>query len=525
MAAMTTRRERLQHPDGVGSSVTILEIPASKLKFEDLHPMSSYVRQQDIARMHYARARQRGQANPHIMTWTAMQTDRRAETLFPGLDYALAGEHIISANSFVTCVLRKLLKEGWLQLHEYLSDTYDWQAEIPAEDAIWRERAAAMTRWLEESIQLDLYPNVERGSYAPRIFQGFDALRNFVRIGRCDFIRHFVQNHERAAAFNTSHFLHEHDDLISHHSGYGDAVGLMVAERTILRPPIYRRGCLLFEDGRWRTDLLSLEDIALVLPGDITLRAHGNGDYQFSLNPAREQPIAIYTRAGTLREHGKPLDRTPAADKRSDYTIVNRQVVSWKRGGDLQIPQNGFVLSMADAALPSHLRQGIARDAWVEYEFADSQRQITHGIQAGPLLLQAGEMTLDDAGEREEFCPSRELDGERIVGITPVRMNLKADDQRKARTALGIKPDGDLLLVVIDGCDASARSPDDSAGATLRELAQTLRIQGAVDALNLSGEGSSHLFMRGGLANRPSDRRGQEGVIYERMLPSIGIVS
>ena len=97
-------------------------------------------------------------------------------------------------------------------------------------------------------------------------------------------------------------------------------------------------------------------------------------------------------------------------------------------------------------------------------------------------------------------------------------------DARKARTALAIMPEGDLLLALVDGCDPSCRTADDSAGATLRELTDWLREAGAVDALNLGGEGSSHLFVNGGLANTPSDRRGQAGVVYERMLPSIGIV-
>ena len=231
MSKMHFSKERVDNADGSWSLAYQVEIPAHQLKFEDLHPMSSYIRQQEIARMHFARAMMRGEANPHIMTWTAMQTDRRAEHLFPGLDYALDGENIISANSLVTCILRKLLSQGWLQLHEYVGDTYEWKAEVPDDDESWQARAKAMTSWLEESIQLDLYPNIERGSYKPRLFHNFDARRNFVRIGRCDFVRHFVQNHERAAAFNTSHFLHEHDDLVSHHSGYGDAIGLMVSEK------------------------------------------------------------------------------------------------------------------------------------------------------------------------------------------------------------------------------------------------------------------------------------------------------
>lgn len=516
------RSERRQLDGGSWARVHWVKIGADQLKFEDLHPMNSYVRQQDIARMHYARALARGDESPHILTWTAMQTDRRASQLFPNLSYATdEGEEIISANSYITYVLRKLLAEGWLQLHEYISDTYEWKVDLPPAHVSWRARADAITRWLEETIQLDLYPNIERGSYEPRVFSPFDVGHNFIRIGRCDFVRHFIQNHERSAVFNTSHFLHEHDDLISHHSGYGDAVGLMVTANTILRPPVYRRGALLFDGEGWRIDTIGLGDISLLLPGDITLSNSDEHAYCFQVNPALTCPIALYTRAGALRQSGRPLDRTPSESNRLEYVLVNRQILSWKRGGGLQIPQNGFVLSFQSDSISPNSQERIIKDAWVEYEFADEAQGAVSGIQAGPTLLRGGESALSDETSNEEYRASQGA----TVGITPVHTDRAANDARKARTALGIMPDGDLLLALVDGCDPACSTRADSAGATLGELTDWMREAGAIDALNLGGEGSSHLFIRGGLANTPSDRRGQAGVVYERMLPSIGIVS
>ena len=512
MAAFDYRQTRHTFADGAWAAAHTLDIPAERLKFEDLHPMSSYVRQQDIARMLHARAVVRGKSDARILTWTAMQTDRRASRVFPGLRHATdGGERVLSANSFVTYALRHMLSRGWLQLHEYLGDTYEWRAEVPDGQREWSERADAVLRWLEDAIQLDLYPNVERGTYEPRLFRDLDVRRNFARIGRCDFARNFVQNHARTAVFNTSHFLHEHEDLISHHSGYGDAVGLMAAAGTILRPPIYRRGALFYDGERWRIESVGMDEIALYLPGDIKLRIGADA----ALNPSDPQPIAVYTRAADLRK-GQPMQRTPAADDRSEFVIVNRQVVSWKRGGQLYIPQNGFALSIRDGSLPAGAIDDISADAWIEYEFAPQHKRIQAAIQAGPILLRDGEAAPVD----EEFCASR--DGS--AGITPVRMDPAADDIRKARTAIGIKADGDLLLVMVDGCEPGSETWLDSAGATLDELRGLLLDAGAIDALNLSGEGSSSLFVAGGLANVPSDRRGQPGVIYERMIPSIGVV-
>jgi len=56
-------------------------------------------------------------------------------------------------------------------------------------------------------------------------------------------------------------------------------------------------------------------------------------------------------------------------------------------------------------------------------------------------------------------------------------------------------------------------------------LTQFLLEHGAIHALSLSGAGSTHLFVQGGLYNVPSERRGHPGIVYERMLPSIGVIS
>lgn len=526
MSDIKFNKQRVTYPDGQSAIYHSVQIPAKILKFEDLHPQNSYVRQQDIARMHYARATVRGEENPHILTWTAMQTDRRASQLFPNLNYTTDdGEQLISANSFITYVLRKLLSEGWLQLNEYISDTYEWQTSVPPQHKQWQARADAITKWLEESIRLDLYPNAEKGTYQPRMFKSFNVLKNFVRIGRCDFVRDFVQSLERKVVFNTSHFLHEHEDLMSYHSGYGDAIGLMVAEKTILRPPIYKRGCILFDGEKWVIDTMSMADVTIVVPDDIYLTNDTSGTYQFHINPADTQPITLYTRAGYIHREGHPLDRTPLEINRLEFVIVNRQVVSWKQGGGLRIPQNGFILSLAKDALPAEALDNLRNDAWVEYELTNPEKTIQTGIQTGPIVLKNGQSVITQSFTDEDFWASRIVDGKRVIGISPVNMNRTADTGRKARTALGIKSDGNLILLVIDGCESGYSTELDSAGATLDELVQALKDHGAVDAINMSGAGSSQLFVDGGLVNTPSERRGQPHVIYERMLPSIGVVN
>jgi hypothetical protein len=78
---------------------------------------------------------------------------------------------------------------------------------------------------------------------------------------------------------------------------------------------------------------------------------------------------------------------------------------------------------------------------------------------------------------------------------------------RNPRTLAGVRPDGTLLLVTVDG-----GRPGWSAGMTLTEAARLMRSLGATDALNLDGGGSSTMVVRGEVVNRPSDRVGERPV-------------
>ena len=87
--------------------------------------------------------------------------------------------------------------------------------------------------------------------------------------------------------------------------------------------------------------------------------------------------------------------------------------------------------------------------------------------------------------------------------ILPMRNDLSFVSNRHPRSAVGIRPDGTVLLFVVDG------RTKESEGMSLDELTQTLRWLGCRDALNLDGGGSTTLFVQGqpfnGIVNHPSD--------------------
>lgn len=86
----------------------------------------------------------------------------------------------------------------------------------------------------------------------------------------------------------------------------------------------------------------------------------------------------------------------------------------------------------------------------------------------------------------------------------PQRLDRRFVYARHNRTAIGLKPDGTIILLVADG-----RSKHNADGMSLPELTRVMRWLGCCDAANLDGGGSSTMYIRNsstnGIVNHPSD--------------------
>jgi hypothetical protein len=82
----------------------------------------------------------------------------------------------------------------------------------------------------------------------------------------------------------------------------------------------------------------------------------------------------------------------------------------------------------------------------------------------------------------------------------------KSIANKNPRTAFGVKADGTVISYVVDG-----RESDNSAGLTLKDLAEEMLRKGCVSAVNFDGGGSSAMSVRlpglpvSGVVNTPSD--------------------
>lgn len=82
----------------------------------------------------------------------------------------------------------------------------------------------------------------------------------------------------------------------------------------------------------------------------------------------------------------------------------------------------------------------------------------------------------------------------------PMRDDQTFVTHRHNRTAIGIKNDGSVIIITIDGRHAKAQ------GMSLVQLIKTLKWLGCIDALNLDGGGSTTCYIKGkGVVNYPSD--------------------
>ena len=80
--------------------------------------------------------------------------------------------------------------------------------------------------------------------------------------------------------------------------------------------------------------------------------------------------------------------------------------------------------------------------------------------------------------------------------------------KRHPRTGLGIRSDGTVLLVTVDGRNAQAQ------GMSIPEFAHFFKKMGCKDAINLDGGGSTAMFLAGyfqdGIVSYPSDNKGYD---------------
>ena len=162
-----------------------------------------------------------------------------------------------------------------------------------------------------------------------------------------------------------------------------------------------------------------------------------------------------------------------------EVKIVNNRVTAVATAGNMVITPGSVIVSGhgASAAALAQLKVGdrVTISQTLGSSVADAADTVVSG---GPLLVEHGRVP---------------------VRATEEKVAAAIAKGRAPRTALGIKKDGTLLMVVVDGRN------NNSAGLTLAELATYMLRLGAREAVNFDGGGSSVMAINGLVVNKPSD--------------------
>ncbi|MBX3096731.1 MAG: phosphodiester glycosidase family protein [Fimbriimonadaceae bacterium] len=258
--------------------------------------------------------------------------------------------------------------------------------------------------------------------------------------------------------------------------------GMMVTSQELVRRPARNRPAFAWGiaggtivEPEWRA--------ALRLPNRRTIRVSGLNE------SCSSEMTAVNTPAAAIAYAAPPSVFITVRVNRSQFPVagaVYGRVTCVESGRYWKpIPNGHFVIT--GRGTPSEplaaLEPGdeIALESRLDPAIPAGTR---HVIGGGPVLVRDRRMAID---------------------WSPERMPTAVPQEPIARTAIGAKEDGSLLLVVVE-------SSGESKGIRLVDLAAYMIRQGCMEAMNLDGSGCSGLWLRDRMVTRPSDSGGERPV-------------
>ncbi len=253
----------------------------------------------------------------------------------------------------------------------------------------------------------------------------------------------------------------------------GTPVGALMIGGQIISSPLYNRTALiLYENGRTAIDALKMQGY-LKLENGQTLGFSGVNQ------PLKANQIIVYT---------PDYRRTDASESSTNITVIDDKVAGISFG-DIQIPNNGYVISAIGTAGEA-LKDIFSQNKSAKWFFMASPALdgVKHVLAGGPRLLYNGQPYISSKEER--------FRNDVTIG-------------KAARTAAGITKDGRLIFAVVEGNGKKT-------GATLEELSAFMKDLGAYDAMNLDGGGSSSMVVSGERMLQGGERAVSNAIIIKK---------
>lgn len=169
-----------------------------------------------------------------------------------------------------------------------------------------------------------------------------------------------------------------------------------------------------------------------------------------------------------------------------EIAIQDEKILSIQARGNSEIPKGGYILSIGPKQINAFWKNlqplmpiKIKIDILPQTSTTTSEQwnSIPNIVGGTPILIRKGKKITDFSSEktRQSFL-----------------------DDRHARTAVGLRSNGQWVFAVIDG-----KQSELSRGMTMNELATFMFEIGCTDALNLDGGGSSTMVLDGKVVNDP----------------------
>ena len=288
----------------------------------------------------------------------------------------------------------------------------------------------------------------------------------------------------------------------------GDPVGVLAIDGTLLSEPVDGRSALVLgPDGAAVGPIrfsgsVTINGVERLIDGVERTRGlvPACGGRGGDVPTIRPNAVLTCTDASELVLLSPNYGARPPSAGGVEAVLRNGTVAAVRAPGSGPVPRDGLLLTgsgdaarfLRDAALPrsrAEIRLTLT-SAGRPLELAQ-QRLV---VSAGPRLLRGGRVAV--TAKAEGFAPPQ---APAFYGTFVAA--------RQPRTLAGVRADGKVLLVTVDG-----RRPGWSTGMTLPEAARLMRSLGARDALNLDGGGSTTMTVRGEVVNRPSDPGGERRV-------------
>lgn len=167
---------------------------------------------------------------------------------------------------------------------------------------------------------------------------------------------------------------------------------------------------------------------------------------------------------------------SPPSPKYGKQLVISGGKLIKTSYGRSQIPKDGFVIVGPQKSLDTIAN---ARKFKLDIKINPEWKDVNHIISGGPYLVKNGDIYVDMTAQK-----------------------LASIGGRNPRTAIGYTKDNSLIMLTADGREGA------SIGLTLVELANLMKKLGCVNAMNLDGGGSTVMYVKGKIVNKPAVQGG-----------------